>query len=151
MCSVRCAFNLSSAAILLVLGSGCNRSSPQRDPPTAQGSSGEIKGQKGPSIDRQQPGRENRTPVLSGAQGKLSYRPGCLYLEDAHGSQVGLVIPSYVAFDGKRLAGRVRNPAGDPMVYEIGQFVNLSGRLIDNPADGRYACDTQQVLITDYL
>jgi hypothetical protein len=88
-------------------------------------------------------------PVLKGTPGTLRYRPGCLYIDGGHGDETGLVVPAYVTFDGKRMTGKVTKPDGEPIVREVGQFVNLSGRVIKNPGDGRHSCDTKKLLIAD--
>jgi hypothetical protein len=101
------------------------------------------------AFDRQAPGSENRAPVLKGTGGTLRYRPGCLFIDAGNGDETGLVIPAYVTFDGKRMMGKVTKLDGEPIVREIGQFVNFTGRVIQNPEDGRYSCDTKKVLIAD--
>jgi hypothetical protein len=137
---------------MLSMCAGCDRSPSNGGAPQANGSAGRTAAeQQAPIVDRQAPGSENRVPVLSGAIGKLRYRPGCLYLDHGKGAETGLVIPSYVVFDGKRVAGSLKKPTGEPIVFSLGDFVNLTGRVIGNPRDGRYSCDTKQILLADYF
>lgn len=137
--------------MLLALCAGCDGSLPGRGAPLANGPAGQAGAQHAPTVDRQEPGSENRTPYLSGAHGRLGYRSGCLFLDEGNGGETGLVIPSYVIFDGKRLVGNLKKPTGEPIVVALGEFANLSGLLIDNPRDGRYSCDTKLVLLADYF
>jgi hypothetical protein len=101
------------------------------------------------AFDRQAPGSENHVPILKGTGGTLRYRPGCLFIDAGNGDETGLVVPAYVTFDGKRMMGKVTKPDGEPIVREVGRFANLSGRVIENPRDGRYSCDTKKLLIAD--
>jgi hypothetical protein len=102
-------------------------------------------------LDRQAPGSANQVPALEGTPGTLRYRQGCLFLDVGAGEAIGLVVPAEASFDGKRLIGRLKSPDGGPIVREVGQFVNFGGRVIENPGDGRYSCDTKRVLIADYF
>ncbi|MFN3389381.1 MAG: hypothetical protein ACK40O_10660 [Allosphingosinicella sp.] len=90
-------------------------------------------------------------PTLKATAGTLRYRPGCLFLEDGHGGEIGLVLPADVTFDGTRLTGKLTTPEGEPLVREVGRRVSLSGPVIEHPGDGRYSCDTERVLIADYF
>lgn len=102
-------------------------------------------------FDRQKPGEANRTPVLSGISGDLAYRPGCLYINAGSGDETGLVVPAEVQFDGSMLRGKLGTPDGKPRVILIGEFLNLTGWVIDNPRDGRYSCNMAKMLIVDYF
>lgn len=78
-------------------------------------------------------------PFASGAEGTLGYVPGCLYL--AHGGgRTGLVMPRDARFDGKRLTARNRDHA-------LGDFLHMSGTLIEKPKQAKYGCDTPTILI----
>lgn len=136
---------------MLALCAGCDGSPRDQGLPLSNGSVSQAAAQLAPAVDRQEPGSENRTPVLSGAHGRLGYRPGCLFVDEGKGGETGLVIPSYVVFDGRRLFGKLKKPKGEPIVVSLGEFMNLSGRVIDNPRDGRYSCNTKLVLIADYF
>jgi hypothetical protein len=46
-------------------------------------------------------------------------------------------VPAEVTFDGRRMIGKLTAPDGRPIVREIGQFMSFSGRVIDNPRNGR--------------
>lgn len=78
-------------------------------------------------------------PFGSGASGKLGYTPGCLYLAQGDG-RTGLVLPRDTRFDGKRLTARNRDHA-------LGDFLHMSGMLIEKPEGGKYGCDTPTILI----
>ncbi|HYG48134.1 MAG TPA: hypothetical protein VD846_09350 [Allosphingosinicella sp.] len=103
------------------------------------------------AFDRQAPGGANQVPALESTPGTLRYRPGCLFLDAGGGDEIGLVVPAEAAFDGRRLYGKLTTPEGEPVVREVGRFVSFSGRVINNPGDGRYGCDTRKMLITDYF
>ena len=137
------------AALALVLCAACERGGRGEDAAAGNGSAAPAAAGQAPAVDRQAPGSENRTPVLAGASGTLRYRPGCLYLDEGGGAETGLVLPADTSFDGTRLTGRLARPDGGPVTARIGEFANLSGRLIPNPGGGRYRCDTQMVLIAD--
>lgn len=137
------------AALTLALCAGCE--GPPRGTSAAKGSGASAGAEQRFAFDRQAPGSENRVPVLSGIGGKLGYRPGCLFLVDEQGGETGLVVPSHVTFDGQRMMGKLKTPDGKPMGVAVGEFVNLTGRMIENPLDGRYSCETDHVLIADYF
>ena len=100
-------------------------------------------------LDRQAAGSANQVPALEGISGTLGYRPGCLYLDLGAGKQIGLVVPQEVSFDGRQVIGNLGTPQGKPVARQVGQLVSVSGRVIENPGDGSYSCDTEQILIAD--
>jgi len=138
-------------ALLLALCAGCDGTPGDEAASSPNKSDTRVPVRQSLGFDRQAPGSENRSPVLSGASGTLRYRPGCLFLDDGHGGETGIVVPAHVVFDGERMAGKLKTPDGKQRVATIGEFVNLTGRLTDNPQDGRYSCKTQRVLIADYF
>ncbi|HZG09557.1 MAG TPA: hypothetical protein VEZ70_11320 [Allosphingosinicella sp.] len=80
-------------------------------------------------------------PFASGADGTLGYTQGCLYLAQG-GGRTGLVMPRDARFDGKRLTARNRD-------HGLGDFVHMSGMLLEKPERGRYGCNTPTLLIVD--
>jgi hypothetical protein len=137
------------AALILSLCAGCDRAPRGQATAPAKSSESSAAEPRELAFDRQAPGGANQVPALEGTPGTLRYRPGCLFLDAGGGDEIGLVVPADVAFDGTRLIGRLTKPDGKPVVREIGQFMSFSGRVIENPRDGRYTCDTRRVLITD--
>ncbi|HEU0045151.1 hypothetical protein [Sphingomonas sp.] len=139
------------AALILTLCAGCDgaprgqAAAPETSPATSAAERREL------AFDRQAPGSANQVPALEGTPGTLRYRPGCLFLDVGGGAEIGLVVPAEVTFDGRRLIGKLPTPDGKPRVREIGQFISFSGPVIRNPGDGRYSCDTRQMLIADYF
>lgn len=136
------------ATLVLALSAGCDGPPRVRGEASAAGSASPAGVPKELAFDRQPAGSANQVPALEGTPGTLRYRPGCLFL-DAGGDEIGLVVPADARFDGKRLSGRLTTPDRKPIVRQVGQMVSFSGRVIENPRDGRYACDTGTVLITD--
>lgn len=139
------------AALTLTLCAACDRAPQGSGAPMLNRSESPAASPQWVVFDRQPPGSENRVSILSGTPGTLRYRPGCLFIDDGHGGQIGLVVPSYVKFDGKRMMGKLKSPDGERFGLAIGEFVNLTGRVIENPRNGSYSCDTKQVLIADYF
>ena len=139
-----CAAMALAAALAIPLCGGCDGAAPE----AAEGIAGTS---PGPAVDRLPPGEENRAPYAEGAHGILGYRAGCLFLAGEGGGETGLVVPSYVSFDGVRLEGRLRKPTGERIVARIGEAVSLRGIEIDNPRDGRFSCDTKRLLIADHF
>lgn len=141
----------SWAALILTLCAGCDRAPRGQRGPSADSSGSPVAEQKRLVFDRLPRGKENRVPVLSGTPGTLRYRPGCLFIDAGSGDETGLVVPAYVTFDGKRMKGNLKRPDGEPISVAIGEFVNLTGRVIANPRNGRYSCDTKMLLIADHF
>lgn len=139
----------SRAALVLALCAGCDGESNGRQASAPIGSEGRATAEQGATFDRQAPGSANQVPSLEGRSGTLGYRTGCLFLDVGDGEDIGLAVPAEVTFDGRRMIGKLGTPQGKPIVREIGELVNVSGRLIENRGGGRYSCDTQWVLIAD--
>jgi len=136
------------AALILALCAGCD-GAPRGREATSNGSGSVVAEQAPITFDRQPPGSANRVPTLQGTAGTLRYRPGCLFLDDGRGGEIGLVLPAEATFDGRRLVGALTTPEGEAVAREVGQVVSLTGPVIDNPSDGRYSCDTKKLLVAD--
>lgn len=135
---------LACLAAALPAAAGCSGPGEGADPaskPSATGGGG-APGQAFP-FDRHGRGGNDPegAPFASGSYGRLGYRPGCLYLEEG-GGRTGLVMPRDSRFDGKRLTARNLDKA-------VGEFLHLGGRILPNPGDRAYGCDTPTILIVD--
>jgi hypothetical protein len=139
------------AALILALCAGCDGAPLGQGATSADNSATPAPVRRELAFDRQAPGSANQVPALEGTAGTLRYRPGCLFLDAGGGDEIGLVVPAEVAFDGRRLIGKLPTPDGKPIAREIGQFMSFSGPVIENPKDRRYSCDTKRVLIADYF